>query len=105
MIQIIKKMAAEAALSGEPVQYYEALVVSAPPNLQIKLKDNAKLVIPKDLITVSEHLTKHTRRVKVDGGGTQTHEFIDELKKGDKVRVASMQGGQSFFILDRFKSY
>lgn len=32
-------------------------------------------------------------------------EFLDELKKGDKVMVATFEGGQKFFIMDRLVTY
>jgi len=48
----------------------EAEVVSAPPELKIKLKGNDKLIIPKELIVVAEHLTKeYKREIKVEAKG------------------------------------
>ncbi|MGE6260864.1 DUF2577 domain-containing protein [Heyndrickxia sporothermodurans] len=103
MIDLIKKIAVEAAESMSPLVIDEAEVVSSPPNIQIKLKDNPKLVIPSDLIIISEHLTNHTRDLRLDEDEEiQTYEFVDELKVGDQVMVATIQGGQSFFILDRY---
>jgi hypothetical protein len=103
MIQTIKKIAIEAVESMQPLELMEAEVTSASPNLEIKLKSNAKLLIPNELINVAEHLTNHKRQIRVNGGTVQTYEFMDELKVGDKIMVASYQGGQSFFIVDRVK--
>jgi hypothetical protein len=103
--QLIKKIALEAMNASSPLRFMEATVVSAPPDLKIELRDNDKLIIPTDLIIVSEYLSKHTRQIRVNGGTPQTYEFMDELKSGDRVMVAAIQGGQSFFILDRFVSY
>jgi hypothetical protein len=128
MNQTIKRLAMEAMLNSSPLQLIEAVVVSSPPDIKIKLKDNAKLVIPNDLIMVSEHLTRHTGTGNISnanvsgnlsdaGDPKHTHniqslslsnakiDFTDELKNGDRVMVAAIQGGQSFFIIDRFKSY
>lgn len=121
----------------------EAEVVSAPPELKIRLEGNDKLLIPKELIVVAEHLTKYKRKVTIKNSGktkvdsksisatmalngyvAHDHpislftlkdsdftleegevEFLNELKKGDKVIVLSFAGGQRFFILDRIVTY
>jgi|SRR5690625_3177270 len=123
--QTIKKMAKEAMDASSPLQFIEAEVHSAPPNIQIRLKDNKKLLIPSEFIRISEHLTRHKRTANISssnisesmtsaGEKSHTHniqsltlknaeiEFVDQLKIGDKVMVAAIQGGQSFFIIDRF---
>lgn len=128
MIQLIKHMAVEAVDGSGPVQFLEAVVLTKPPELSIKLKSNAKLIIPKSLLVVAEHLTEHFKTGKVmseavesslslEGSGPHEHditslvlgeaiiEFKDELAVGDEVMVASIQGGQSFFIIDRTVSY
>lgn len=142
MKDLIQMIAQQSFQSMKPVQLGEAEVVSAPPNLQIKLLSNDKLIIPKELIVVAEYLCKHKRKVTITNTGktsiTSTSivdlypksppqsshdfakfelnsstftltegeiEFLDELKKGDKVLVASFQGGQKFFILDRIVTY
>lgn len=128
MLQIIKKAAKDANQSESPLEIIEAVVSIAPPNLKIKVKNNAKLDIPTEIIQVSEHLTKHKRTANVTGAviassmtpngqGPHTHditgvdieeadiEFTDELKLGDQVMVAKLQGGQSFYIFDRVVSY
>lgn len=124
--QTIKKMAYEAIMAGNPLQFIEGEIHSPPPNIRLKLKNNPKLIIPSEFIRISEHLTRHKRTADISsssvsgsttsaGDPTHTHniqsitlrnaviEFTDELKKGDKVMVAVIQGGQSFFIIDRFK--
>ncbi|MEN1969030.1 DUF2577 domain-containing protein [Lentibacillus sp. N15] len=124
--QTIKKMANDAVNANNPLQFVEGVVHSPPPNIQLRLKSSSKLIIPSEFIIVSEHLTRHTRTANITssnisssmasaGDPSHTHginsltlrsakiEFTDELKKGDKVMVAAVQGGQSFFIIDRFK--
>jgi Protein of unknown function (DUF2577) len=123
--QTIKKMAIEAVNANSPLQFIEGEVYSAPPNIQLRLKNNSKLVIPSEFIHIAEHLTRHKRAVNITslnvgdlmtsaGDPEHTHniqslslknaeiEFTDQLKKGDKVMVAAIQGGQSFFIIDKF---
>ncbi|MGE8207687.1 DUF2577 domain-containing protein [Heyndrickxia sp. NPDC080065] len=103
MIEIMKKIAFEAIQSMSPLVIEAAEVVSSPPNIELRFKDNQKLVIPSELIIVSEHLTNHTREIRLDEDEEiQSYEFVDELKIGDQVMVAAIQGGQSFFIIDRY---
>jgi len=123
--QIIKKMAVEAMNAGGAFEFIEGEVYSAPPNIKLKLKNNNKLIIPSQFITVPEHLKRHKRKANISssnvsesmtaaGDPSHTHnitsitlrdaeiEFTDELKVGERVMVAVVQGGQSFFIIDRF---
>lgn len=127
MIDIIKRAAIEAMQSTGPVNIMEAVVVSPPPNVSIRLINNPKMVIPKQLIVVSEYLTRHKRSFSISssnvedimteaGMGPHAHditslniagqiEFTDELKTGDKVMVANLSGGQKYYVFDRIKSY
>lgn len=98
--QTIKKMALESMKASSPLQFIEGEVQSSPPNVQLRLKNNPKLIIPADFIIVPEHLTRHTRTAMIDGSHVNVS-FTDGLKAGDKVMVAAVQGGQSFFIIDR----
>lgn len=47
----------------------EAEVVADPPDLKIKLKGNDKLIIPKELIVVAEHLCRDKRTVTITNTG------------------------------------
>lgn len=179
-MDIIKKMAKDAIDSASPLQFYEATVVTEPPNISIRLRGNSNLVIPKEIISVASHLKLHKHRVTIPGrtytaqssgshshtssgstnssgahthsvNGTtgeedghshsvdaktdtdgmhshsfslstnstgshthavfspertiETHEQDDRLKKGDHIMVAALQGGQSFFVLDRIERW
>ncbi len=102
--QTIKKMALEAIDTNSPLQFIEGEIHSAPPNIELRLKNNPKLIIPSEFIIVSEYLTKYKRTVNMPSLSLKNAEieFLEELKTGDKVMVAAIQGGQSFFIIDRF---
>lgn len=118
--QLIKQLALEGA---KPIslQIVEGTIISSTP-LQLRLKDDPKLIIPSEFITVPERLKNHSRTVDLSAGninaemaeeGEPEHThlikslslsnaqlvFNDGLKTGDKVMVAV--SGQSFFILDR----
>lgn len=82
-----------------------ATVTAAPPKLKIRI-DKMSVELEHDDLIVSEHLTKHSRSVKIGSGGTaQTMEYQDELKVNDRVIVASVNDGQTFIILDRAVTY
>ncbi|MCM3592507.1 DUF2577 domain-containing protein [Brevibacillus borstelensis] len=108
-----------------------ATVVSPPPDLRIRI-DNMALDLEADDVLVAEHLTRHKRVVTIrheqdaerDVGDTEPKprdndstgslawtysyvelQFEDVLKAGDRVLVASMNGEQTYLILDRVVMY
>ncbi|MFH5779055.1 DUF2577 domain-containing protein [Heyndrickxia oleronia] len=135
MLDLIKRAAEQVNSNNQPMRMMEAVVLKSPPDLEIKLLGNDKLIIPKDLIVVSERLTRHTRIVTLTHNELATrdlgdkeevdfldtddlvapltfykHSFIemqfeDVLKVNDRVLVYSFPGFQKFFIADRIISY
>ncbi|HWR07094.1 DUF2577 domain-containing protein [Sporomusa sp.] len=128
MLDLIKQAAQNVNASGNPVEVFEAVVLTPPPGLTIRLKGNSNLVIPKELIVVAELLTNHKRRVKISstnisdeetlqGQGPHQHdltslilheaelEFLNELAVGEKVTVIRYAGGQKYWICDRSVQY
>lgn len=135
MIELIKKVAKQTQETLNPVELMEAVVVSAPPELSLKLKNNSKLIILKEQLVVAEHLTRHKRIVTIEHlemaerelGDKIAYDYIntddkqppyssfqynflemqfeDVLKEGDRVLVASFQGGQKFYVMDRLITY
>ncbi|MFN2745836.1 MULTISPECIES: DUF2577 domain-containing protein [Bacillus] len=95
----IKELALGAVHYESPVDIMPAEVISASP-LKLKLRDHEKLVIPSDLLVVARHLTDHTMQIRVDGE-EKTIRFYNQLHEGDRVMIAAMPGGQSFFVIDR----
>lgn len=80
MIEKFKRIALEAIEQSSPVKLYEATVVNEPPNISIRLKGNSDLVIPKEIITVAEHLKEHRHRFTIPSitvesgtGGSHSH--------------------------------
>lgn len=122
MLEVIKQAALDSVEAARPVKFWVARVLSPPPDIRIRLRNEAKLEIPSELILVSEHLCRHTRTATLQNGQVSTtmtrqedhtHDltslawnesdvmFEQTLQKGDQVMVAAIQGGQSFFIFDR----
>ncbi|PGS55096.1 DUF2577 domain-containing protein [Bacillus sp. AFS041924] len=81
-----------------------ATITAAPPSIKLKV-DGDKFELESDDFEVAEHLTKHTRQVKIAGGATQSLAFQDELKVGDRVIVLSYNNDQRYFVMDRIVSY
>jgi hypothetical protein len=80
------------------------VVTAAPPALKIKLLSHA-IELDQDDLIVCQHLTKHTRSIKIDGGTVQTLEFQDELKVGDTVILLEITETQNYIVLDRMVTY
>lgn len=97
--QRIMRMAKEGMSSVGPVKLVEYVVVSDSP-VSIRIGNDAKTTLPNNVLIIPERLTNYTKKVRVNGV-LQTHEFMNGLKKGERVMVAAVQGGQSFFIMDR----
>ena len=126
MLDIIKRNALKGVNASGPVELIGAVVTQAPPELAIQLKNDSKLPIPKEIIVVAEHLTRHERKMQIKSSAIEgftksadnhTHgyesidmteaevTFLDELKAGDEVLVVSLQGGQAYYIADRVVRY
>lgn len=115
MINTIMKAAMQAVDNASPMSLCEGEVVSAPPDLKIRLKKNLKLIIPSNLIVVPENLTDHiqTCDITCDTVTTDSGTFNNfkadnakikvknSLKNGDRIMVATFEGGQKVYILDR----
>lgn len=65
MIEIIQKAIKQGIDNAGLVGVMEGEVVSAPPNLKIKLKNNSKLIIPKELLVVPQKLTDYTLQCSI----------------------------------------
>lgn len=109
-------------------------VTAPPPNIKVKI-DNMSVELEKDDLVIAERLTNHSRKVTLRSGDVffgsteldgepipfpiseiscadgsltandATITFLDELKAGDRVIVASMNKGQTYVILDKAVTY
>jgi hypothetical protein len=109
-------------------------VTANAPNLKVKI-DNMKIELDAADLVVSEHLTAHTRHIQITATGNAsltshsittvpsssyttftlnssdltvtdaTISYLDELKTGDRVIVASVNDGQLYIVLDRAVTY
>ncbi|MDQ0154905.1 DUF2577 domain-containing protein [Robertmurraya andreesenii] len=84
---------------NQDVQIKLGTVKSAPPNMRINV-DGMKYDLDPDDYAIAEHLTAHTRQVKINGT-TSTIEYSHALKAGDRVIIASANKGQRYYVLDK----
>jgi len=96
----IKRLSIDAYDMQKPVQFLEARVLQVSP-LSIRVKGDKKLDLSGNVLRVAEHLRTHTQTAKIDGESKEI-EFQSKINAGDRVMIASVQGGQSVFVLDKF---
>ncbi|WP_153732526.1 DUF2577 family protein [Sporosarcina obsidiansis] len=89
MLDIMKRAALKGMLASGPVELMEAVVTQAPPDLKIVLKSDSKLPIPKEIIIVAEHLTRHTRIVSLNYEYPKSWEKISDIGDEAKETISS----------------
>lgn len=130
LVQLIRKHG-----ENKPIDVEIGVVVSAPPNIKIRL-DSSPIELDKDDLIILEHLTRHERVVtliheqeaerdlgdntaqddRIDNGisaivpDTYEHKniilrFEDVLKPGDRVSVVCLDEQMKFVVLDRAVMY
>ncbi|WP_127496013.1 DUF2577 family protein [Paenibacillus glycanilyticus] len=67
--ELIRQHSMKSARSLKMLELMEAEVTKAPPELSIKLKGSDKLIIPKELIVVAEHLCEVKQQINVHADG------------------------------------
>ena len=130
LVDIMKRAAMDAYGNQQPTDLRVGTVVSVKP---LRVQVTAQLTIPESLLIVPENLTDYTVKVsfnwqsetvlphnhsysegvtgdsgahrhQIQSSGDKTITIHNALKIGDKVALIRKQGGQSYFILDRFKN-
>ncbi|MCK9858836.1 DUF2577 family protein [Paenibacillus sp. ATY16] len=67
--ELIRQHSMKSARSLKMLELMEAEVTKAPPDLAIKLKGSDKLIIPKELIVVAEHLCEVKQQINLHADG------------------------------------
>lgn len=72
---------------------------------KIKIKIDQKLILDKDFFIIPERLTRYEVDLKHNHGSSNTAlgklVIREGLKRGDKVLLLRVQGGQQYVILDK----
>ena len=102
MIDTMKKAGMDAFGASKPVNILFGEVLSIG---DFKIKVDQKLILDKDFFIIPERLTRYEVDLKHIHGSTGTAlgklVIREGLKKGDKVLLLSVQGGQQYVILDK----
>jgi hypothetical protein len=67
--ELVKRHSLKSVEAWKGLGLFEAEVVSGAPDVKIKLKGNDKLIVPKELLVVAEHLCRTTRKAHVKNAG------------------------------------
>lgn len=111
LIDVIKKAGVGAVNADNPVNFIFGTVSQEKP-LEIEIHEKLKLT--KEFLVLTERVTRYEVDLEHDhtnSGGVTTKALKDKLlketpirtglKKGDKVVLARVQGGQQFVVLDK----
>ncbi|MGE8080515.1 DUF2577 family protein [Peribacillus loiseleuriae] len=82
-----------------PPSMTTGIVISPPPNVQIRLNDVIVLYKHK-LVIASSMLTEYNRLATIDGTQVQIT-MKDTIKPGDEVILMPVMDGQLYFVLDK----
>lgn len=85
---LIKLHSMNSVRSLRLLDLVEAEVASAPPELQLKLKGNDRLIIPKELIVVAEHLCEVKRKINLTRGGKSDEVKVEEEEEEEEETEA-----------------
>ncbi|RJS59140.1 DUF2577 domain-containing protein [Bacillus sp. PK3_68] len=95
----IKKHSLKAGEIENPVRIFDADVVSTNP-VSIRLMNNNKLILSEESFIIPKSLTDYTVQVQTPRG-IETHTVLNALRIGDNLKVAAIQGGGFYYVLDR----
>ena len=98
LVRLIKKTAIDAVNAMDPVSIRYGEVISDNP-LQIHI--DQKLVLGTAHLKLTRNVTDYETKMSVNGGTPQTYKVFNALKKGEKVKLVRMQGGQQYIVVDR----
>ena len=119
LLNLLKLAAVEAVEANEPMKVWIGKVTSEKP---LKIRIDQQTELSEDYLILARDVTDYTVNMEVDhqtekmsGGGKdpsfQSHlhkykgikpfKVLNALKKGEKVIMVSVQGGQQFVVLDR----
>jgi len=98
-IKSIKRVSLEAIDEKKPVNVCFGEVTNASPLI---IKVEQKLTVSEKMLIIPRFLSDFETDASVSGENF-TLKLQNALKKGDKVLLLRMQGGQKFVILDKLK--
>ncbi|MFD2329113.1 DUF2577 domain-containing protein [Cohnella sp. GCM10020058] len=110
LLHIIKKAGLGAVESGQPMAVLTGSITSDTP---LEVTVDQRFVLTAEFLVVPESLTEYEIDAKHTHGysqGTTNAALADKLvirrglKKGDKLLLLRVQGGQQYIVMDRLVS-
>lgn len=110
MVEIIKQAALEANEATKPMAIVFGTVISEKPlQIDIELKqplDEDFLILTNAVMNYNVSMSVSHQTESSDGHthnylGTKAFKVLNGLKKGEKVILLRVQGGQKYIVLDR----
>ncbi len=98
-LNILRRVATEAVEGEKPVGVMFGEVLSTSP-LQIKVEQ--RLTLSEDMLILTKNVTDYSVNAWSNTENFKLH-IKNSLKKGEKVLLLRMQGGQRFLIIDKLK--
>lgn len=98
LVKLIKKAAVEAVDASDPTTIRYGEVISTNP-LQIRI--DQKLILGTAQLKLTRNVTDYETEMSVNDGAKQIYKVFNALKKGEKVLLIRMQGGQQYIVVDR----
>ena len=119
LLNLIKRAAVEAVNANDPMRVWIGTVETEKP---LGIRIDQQTVLTEDYLLLARDVTDYVVEMEVDhqtekmSGGAKDPSFqshlhqykgikpfkvLNALKKGEKVIIVSVQGGQQFVVLDR----
>lgn len=105
LIDLIKSVAVKAVEATNPVHVLFGTVTAENP---LEIEIHQKLKLTEEFLVITERVTRYEVNLEHDHGGVKALAGMltdtpirTGLKKGDKVVLLRVQGGQQFIVLDK----
>ncbi len=119
MLDVIQDIVRQAAGAMLPVELVDGVILTAPPEITIRVGTSDALEIDKDQIVISRSLLPRTLSVTMIEQEYKTSEnasyqpfwlqgdldFTDTLIEGETVLMLRYAQGQKYYVIDRGVSF
>lgn len=85
---------------GNDSEYSDIVFGTVVDDSPLKIQISNQMILTDTFLNLSEAVTDHKVKVKVDGD-EKTVTILGALKKGDGVTMIRQDGGQQFYVLEK----
>ena len=97
LYNVIKDIQRATGEEKKPVAFCYGTVESASP---LKIRLNQKMILTSGFLILSEACRDTTTTMLIDGY-SRTVKVLKRLKKGEKVLMIRLDGGQKYYVVER----